>query len=242
MPKSARDQFRALPLEFPGIETVSLPSRAEPDQEYSCASVYVATPRRGGVAAGLFRVNLFASLFGIRRLVASAFVPLNFTGHVISAAGILADSFDVYVQASDPTIEIFVALRADTCCATPGVLVPVELQNPGAGNAPAPEFATLIQENPAPLQVETGLYELRSEDTDPGLTVTIAEGQRVLSVAARASGVAVGTVEIDTQTFAAVDLEIEPGESLAIDPKGALVGPATITFSNVIHFIVETVR
>lgn len=239
MPKQGRDQFRGLPAEFPGREVICLPKGRELDEEYSCVSVYCAVPARG-TTPGFVRVNLFASLLNVRSLIASAIVPVNFNGLAISAAGFLADSYAVYLQATGSDLEGMVALRADTCCATPGVFVPAPLQNPV--NPGGADFADLIAENPAPFQTETGLYELHTEDSDPGLTVTIAEGQRVLGIAARAEALAVGSIEIDTPTLAAVVIEIEPGESSSIRPNGAMTGPATITFSNVLHFIVETVR
>lgn len=239
MPKHGRDQFRALPAEFPGREVLSLPKGRDDDQEYSCVSVYAAVPFKGPAGA-LVRVNLFASLLNIRALVASAIVPQNFTGPVIHVAGFLADAYAVYLQATSPDAEGFIAMRADTCCATPGVFVPIPLQNPVP--IAIPEFATLIAEPPAPNQIVTGLYELFTEDSTPGGILVIPAGMRILSIAIRASGAADGTVTIAGGTTGSAEFIVEQGETGQLEPLGTLVGPLVLTFTNFEHFAVETVR
>jgi hypothetical protein len=233
MPKHGRDQFRAMPPEFPGREVIALP-KGDTEEEFSCVTVYAAVPARSGLG-GLVRINLFASLLNVRSFVASAIVPVNFTGPVISASGILADAYSVYLQATAPELEGYIALRADTCCAEPKVLVPVALQNPEIPED-QPVASLLVAEPMAPWQVTTGRYVVFTEVTTPGGVVTLGEGERVLSLALRSAAL-VNPFGTGPRVFA-----VQANEAGRLEPLGTMVGPGTLTFANFLHFGVETVR
>lgn len=204
----------------------------------SCVSVYLSTSPHGRGLVELLRINVYADLMGIRSLLGSAFVTPPFRGLVLTAAGFAADAFHVTAQAlSADTVIDAVSIGIEPCCSTPGVLIPRELQNP------PPEGGILFvgQPLPEPLTPGNGLYEVITEVG--GFGPELPRGQRVLRIVAQADDApAVGTIDLDLNGRTQNTITIAGGTSLEVLPNGNLVGPAEIGFTNVVRFVIETVR
>jgi hypothetical protein len=139
-----RDALGSLPQDtFPGECVLALPltqnAGDETEAEGSLVTVYGSADR--SAAFTIWRVNLFASLYGIEQHVASAFftnAAAPFSGLLMSATGRLVDCWKIYAMAFSPALSGFnrtnaplsLAMSARRCCTDPFVHVPEALLDP----------------------------------------------------------------------------------------------------------------
>lgn len=246
MARQRKQRVTGLPADFPGREQLSLPNDMQlggDAKEWTCATVYCNVKPRA--APGFARVNLMAGSLGQRSLVASAFVPQGFEGPVISASGIAVDGWYVWAQATDSSLELDLVLQAEGCCAEPAIVVPSELQQPPGGVVeviPPAVFAELVSKNPAPWQKDTGLWGLVTDASAGVPPYMVPPGVRIVGLAAVADALLDGTITIVTTTGTQPLITIPAGGDFRLNPRGSLVGPATVTWTNLERIVIETVR
>jgi len=177
MPKKVQAEIQGLGIEFPGKPIVSVV-----EIESACVTAYVDVPSEA--AYGVVRWNLFSELEGIRQLLASVWTLPGYSGVIASVTGYVADGFHLEAQTSNPRQPVRGGLIATECCAAPSVVVPSPLQQPPP-NTPD----EMLAPNPAPLQAATGRIRVHAmNDPDPGDVLTLAPGERVLSIHVGAGG------------------------------------------------------
>ena len=123
------------PLEFPGKLVASLLANGDdgttgttPDDDVvTSVSVYVAVPNRGLPTSAGVRLNLFAELSGTQQHVASVVCPVGTTGLVMTVTGHTVDSWQVYMQATNPNQDVKISLAGQACCGAPAVKVRPDL-------------------------------------------------------------------------------------------------------------------
>ena len=120
-------QLSGVPSDAPGREYLSLDDEDE-KHELSLVSVFISVPNVGHVTGSFVRVNLFADLGNTRQHVASAICPQGTIGEVMTVSGHTADSWHVFLQATQslqPNIKL--GMAAKPCCAEPRVRVRADL-------------------------------------------------------------------------------------------------------------------
>ena len=228
--RQEREDISGLPLTGDGDEQLAV------DSPSACATVYVGVDTR---PIGIVRVNLFAELFGVRQLVASAFAPSGFKGVAIVVTGMQVDGWHVTFQATNPTMNVKAGIQAGRGCSGFSVFVPPGLlaRNPNPDGSDLGLFAR----NPAPFNRAQGLQRI---DTNvlSGNVSTLVAGERVQGFTVAAMAALDANVAIVDRGGIRPIIVVPAGEQLHDDFDGNLEGPGTITFSNFLSWIVQTVR
>ena len=227
--KQELDQITGLPLRDPGDEHLAIVGPS------SCATVFVAVD---SLLTGLVRVNLFAELFGVRDLVASAFVPNGFRGVAIVVTGMQVDGWHVTFQATSPLINMKAGLQVGCGCSGFSIEVPPSLLAPENTEDIPPE---LLIRNPMPYTRRQGLFAQYTDALGTLNAVTLRKGERVVGGTMLANGLG-GTVVMTLNGTLWPTVTVPPGAGYEFDDLGNLEGPGTITFANFLSWVVHTVR
>lgn len=225
--RQEKDQITGLPLDGDGDEYLAV------DSPSGCATVYAAVPR---APIGDVRVNLYAALFGVRELVASAMLAPGFKGACIEATGIQVDGWHVTFNSTNPAQVIRAGIQAGRGCSAFAVNVPQRLQIPPSIDTPPALYAR----NVAPQGRLDGLPSVYTEAG--GATVALRSGERVLAIAAKANALLPMTITLILPMDVNQLITVDPGDSYRLEPGGSIGGPGTIDFVNADRFTVYTVR
>lgn len=109
----------------PGTEVCAL--SADVDEEIGVVSLYAAVPQRGSVTGSFVRFNLFADAGNTLQHIASAIAPAGTSGELIVVSGHVADSYHLFVQATNPRQDLKANLLAKSCCASSRVRVRADM-------------------------------------------------------------------------------------------------------------------
>lgn len=233
---------RTMRKEREGINNLSLRDSQEVlavDGPANCATVYVAVDPQ---VPGVYRVDLVAELFGVRNLIASAFVEGGFMGPCINVTGFNVDGWHVEMRAAVEAankMNVRAGIQAGRGCSGFAVIVPPSLLCPPGGTP-----AELLTPPPAPWTREAGLWNVHTNVTE-GVDATLVAGERVHGITVFAAGVPGdpdATISISLCGGQQQIIEVPAGTSFSLDPNGNLEGPGTITFANFLAWTVQTVR
>lgn len=253
MARQHQADLHGFPLEFPGTEIASIPDRDAPLDEnrqvpshpwdphdlgpYGCVTVY---GRVDGKVPGVVRFNLFAELFGVRSLVASAFVGDGEGGVLMTAQGIVADRWSLTGQASSPAIKLRGALISTRGCAHVGVRVPTPFRFNRLENT----SAELVGPDAAPLEVDTGVPEFRTiAAPGPGFVIQFSPGERLIYGEVKADDGAAGSFTVRQPDTSSQVVSLDAGQTWRSNAQGAgLIGVRWDTFVNVSNGHLLSVR
>lgn len=231
--KRELDQISGLPVAGDGDEKLQITG------DTACASLFVGVDNQ---VIGVVRANLWAQLYGVRQLVASAFMVNGFRGLAIDVTGLPCDSWHVTFLASSPRINVKGGLIASCGCSAFSVNVPPSLLCPLPATDPDnPTPLSMLVKNPMPFGGKRGLLNIYSSVVH-GNTATLVEGERVLSYTVAAVDDADATIDIALCGGSRETIDVPAGEQFTDDPESNLEGAGTITFSNWLSWVVETVR
>ena len=237
----------ALPFNTPGREILMLPRvDGERRRSVNAGSVTVYGSVKDIGLSGAVRVNLEAELFGERAPIASAFItPGQPPAALITASGIVADSWHVRAQSTNNRFRLHATLASLKCCAEPKVRVNKAHQSPplaigdfgqrGTDNFIAPPIVPWGREN--------GLY-VPFSDANPGAGPTVftaLPGSRLKRVFTL--GGAVGNLLTITDTVGNVFYsdDVPIGVPYELLPDGD-VEIATIAYTDMDYILIEVVR
>lgn len=234
---SSEDNIRGLGTEFPGQDVVSW------DRPAGCVTAYGAV--KGQPKAQVVRWNLFAELKGIRQLLGSAFQSSGGRGIVVTASGMIADSYHLSAQATSSRVTIKAALIACDGCSPPSVVVPSSNQEPPANTVPGGVLPPgMIITPPAPFQDATGEVLVRDEEPIVGTAIRIGRDERIFFVNAYAAGGGTGTFEIAFRRGFDETIHVPRGQRFSMDiPQAGLRGVTLFSsFANILAIQVMSVR
>jgi hypothetical protein len=233
------DRVLGFSTEFPGNEALSITPNA-PDLETGLVTLWGSVPVRGLPA--LVRLNLFSELSAVRDHVASCILAPSQSGSLITASGILADSWHVYAQCTDPRQDVRLALAVQPCCAPHRVRVRQDLLSLGVTGEGASVVLPAAMRDPplVPWGEGYGLHETDYQ-TGTGGPLELPQGSRLWHwTATGIDATSLVTWETPTGTFQAIPVPPGPGP-VDFFPDGQL-SVRRVSWVNVTNLWYEVVR
>ncbi|MGH7605581.1 MAG: hypothetical protein ACRENK_16500 [Gemmatimonadaceae bacterium] len=217
---------------MPGRAALTL--NTDVNAEMGSVSLWASVPNRGLPAPAFVRFNMFAVTANERQHVASAFAVPGTMGELIVVSGHIVDSYEVWVQATNPRQDIKVNLTARACCAEPSVQV-------------RPDLLSLAMAPP-----ETGLGELQwfpvmpwGPSGAPGLVVVAGSGTATFPTGSRLTHwQALGQAPGGTLAFNGLATGTPFSVGQALPEREGFPAPqliTSITYANLVYGLFEFV-
>lgn len=230
-----------LGLTPPGTVVTTLKSPDGKQGVLTCISAWGGVDKALPGSPELVRFNLYAELFGIQQLIASAFVTGGQHGLLFDVAGIPADAWYVYAQTTNNRTKVRVSMQGQCGCSQLSIRVPARFRTT-QHSAGTPEFSDLppdLTRDPfAPLETETGFY--RAFSGSAGGIVNVPLESRVLRASFKNDTDGLVTIKDGQQNL--VQLVMDDDDVTVIEPRGTMAGPVEFTMPVGTLYVIETVR